>query len=120
MDVEKLKKNADEWKTKYEALEKKIAGQLRDKTFKVGGIDTTIPSFDECLLIETPSNYMVSAIELQDGKTHGQEKGGFKVGMSAKKYNFLVVAQNVPVAVTKQDKMKIFDPDTYQGADSWL
>ena len=101
-------------------LEKAMATQLRDKTFKVGGVDTTIPTFDGCILIETPSNYMVSAIELQDGKTLGQEAGGFKKGSLAKNCNFLVVAQNVPIAVTKQDKMKIFDPDTYQGADSWF
>lgn len=28
--------------------------------------------------------------------------------------------QNVPIAVTKQDKMKIINPDTYQKADAWF
>ena len=30
------------------------------------------------------------------------------------------IAKNAPIAVTKQDKMKIFDPDTFQKADAWF
>ena len=33
--------------------------------------------------------------------------------------NFLAVARDTPIAVTKQDKMKIFTPEQNQDADAW-
>ena len=62
---------------------------------------------------------MYSAISLRDGKTSGQQAGGYTKGTTAKDVNFIVTAKNTPIAVTKQDKMKIFTPDQNQDADAW-
>ena len=99
--------------------ELEMAGKLTAQTFSVGGVDTTVPSIDGVPIIKTSSDRMVTAIKTRDGKTAGQEAGGFEKGTSAKNVDFIVMAANVPIAITKQDKMRIFDPNTNQAADAW-
>ena len=62
---------------------------------------------------------MVSKIKLNDGTTPSQEKGGFEKDPTAKTVNFLVVGKNVPIAVTKLDTIRVFDPMTNQTANGW-
>lgn len=100
-------------------LELAVAGKLQSITFSQGGIDTTVPAIDGVPIIDTPSNRMYTAITLNDGTTSGQEDGGYAKGASAKDINFIVMPRIVPLAISKQDKMRIFDPDTYQKADAW-
>ena len=100
-------------------FELEMAGKLTAQTFSVGGVNTTVPSIDGVPIIKTSSNRMVTAIKINDGKTAGQEAGGFVKGDSAKDIDFFVSATNVPLAITKQDKMRIFDPNTNQAADAW-
>lgn len=101
------------------AIEEAALGRLNAVTFSQGGIDTTVPQIDGCPLITVPSNRLYTAITLYDGETSGQEAGGYIKASSAKNINFLIVARNTPIAVTKQDKMRIFTPDTYQKANAW-
>lgn len=100
-------------------FELEMAGKLTAQTFSKGGVDTTVPSIDGVPIIKTSSNRMVTAIKIYDGKSAGQEAGGFVKGESAKDIDFFVSAANAPIAITKQDKMRIFDPNTYQDADAW-
>ena len=74
---------------------------------------------DQVPIISTPANRMVTAIKLNDGKTSGQEKGGYEKGTTAKDINFEIMPRTTPLAISKQDKMRIFDPNTYQKADAW-
>lgn len=101
------------------AIEEASLAKLGTVTFSVGGIDTTVPAIDKCPLIVTPQNRMYSAIKLNDGTTSGQEAGGYEKGTSAIDANFIIVPVDVPIAVTKQDKMRIFDPETNQNANAW-
>ena len=101
------------------AVEEAALGKLTAMTFAQGGINTQVPQIDGCPLIAVPSNRMYTAITLYDGSTAGQEAGGFIKGTTAKDINFLIVARTSPIAVTKQDKMRIFTPDTYQKANAW-
>ncbi len=100
-------------------LEMALAGKITDVTFSHAGIDTTVPSVDKCPIIETPQNRMYSAITLYDGKTSGQEEGGYTKGASALEANFIILPRITPIAVTKQDVMRIFDPMTNQKANGW-
>lgn len=102
------------------ALQLACADKLETVTFSVNGIDTEVPSIDRCPLIDTPSYAMVSAIQLNDGKTSGQKDGGFVKGSTGKVVNFIVCAREVPIAITKQDRPKIIDPSTNQTADAWM
>lgn len=100
-------------------LELELAGKIIATTFSKGGINTQVPSVDGVPLISTPSNRMYTAIELQDGKTSGQEAGGYKKGSTAKSINFMVLPTTTPIAVTKQDVMRIFDPNVNQKLNAW-
>ena len=101
------------------AVENKLAGNLSSVTFSQGGIDTTVPSIDRVALIATPQNRMYSTIKINDGVSSGQEKGGYTKGEGASNVHFIIVPVDVPVAVTKQDLMRIFDPNTNQHANAW-
>lgn len=52
-------------------------------------------------------------------KDSGQEKGGYEKGTSAKNLNFFICPVTTPIAVTKQDIMRIFDPTTNQKLNAW-
>lgn len=58
-------------------LELELSGKITATTFSKGGIQTQVPSVDNVPIISTPSNRMYSAIKINDGKTSGQEKGGY-------------------------------------------
>jgi len=106
----------------YDALtevENAALGKLATDTFSKGGIDTKVPFIDGCPLIGTPSNRMYSAITINDGKTAGQTAGGYTKGTSALDCNFIIMPRVSPIAISKQDKMKIFTPDQNQDADAW-
>ncbi|MGL5329353.1 MAG: hypothetical protein ACRDD7_08795 [Peptostreptococcaceae bacterium] len=100
-------------------LELAMAGKIASVTFSQGGINTQCPSVDNCPIIATPQNRLYSAITLNDGKTVGQEAGGYAKASSAKDVNFIIVPTTVPIAVTKLDKMRIFTPEQYQESRSW-
>ena len=101
------------------ALRKKgFVGQIMIHITSDALMDTTVPAIDtDTLLIETADDRMHTAITMYDGKTSTQEKGGFVP--AGKQMNFIAIGRTVPIAVTKQDKMKIFTPDQNQDADAW-
>lgn len=101
------------------ALEKGLTGQLSPATLTLGGITTEVPSVDGCPLIATESSKMVTGVDLLDGVTGGQEAGGFKKSANALGVNFIVVAEEAPIAITKTDNLRIFDPETNQNANAW-
>ena len=88
--------------------------------FKKGEITTKVNAINECKLLPVPSARMWDTYTFNDGKTEGEEAGGFVKGSTAKKMNWIIVPQSVPIAVSRQDKMKIIDPDAYQKADAWF
>lgn len=100
-------------------LELELANKIAVVDFTKGGIKTGVPSIDGVPIIATPTNRMVTAIKINDGKSSGQEKGGYEKGASAKDINFEIMPRTTPMAISKQDKMRIFDPNTYQKADAW-
>lgn len=101
------------------ALEMALSNKISSVTFAQGGINTQVPAVDNCPIIPTPSNRLYSAITLYDGTTSGQKVGGYVKGTSALDVNFIIIPRDVPIAVTKQDVMRIFDPNTNQQANAW-
>lgn len=101
------------------ALEMAMSNKIASVTFAKGGIDTQVPAVDNCPIITTPSNRLYSSITLYDGVTPGQTAGGYVKGATAKDVNFIIVPRDVPLAITKQDIMRIFDPNNNQKANAW-
>lgn len=100
-------------------LELELAGKITAVTFARGGINTNVPAVDGVPIISTPSNRMYTAITLYDGKTSSQEAGGYAKGNTAKDINFFICPRTTPIAVTKQDVMRIFDPNINQSLNAW-
>lgn len=87
--------------------------------FTKGGVKTKVPAIDYCPLIGTPENRMYSSITMLDGVSEGQKEGGYVKGETAKNANFLIMPMTTPIGVTKQDKVRIFDPNTTQAKNAW-
>lgn len=100
-------------------LELELAGKISAVTFSKGGIDTQVPAIDGVPVVSTPANRMYTTITIYDGKTEGQEKGGYVKGTSALNINFLITPRTTPIAITKQDIMRIFDPSINQKLNAW-
>lgn len=100
-------------------LELELAGKITAVTFSKGGINTSVPAVDGVPIVSTPSNRMYTAITLNDGKTSSQEDGGYAKGTKAKDINFFICPRTTPIAITKQDVMRIFDPLTNQKLNAW-
>ena len=97
-----------------------LSGNISSNSFVSGGFNTQCPSIDGVPIVAVPDNRMYTAIKLNDGRSAGQTAGGYAKGDTATDINFIVVPQNVPIAVTKQDNMRIFSPDVNQSADEWM
>lgn len=93
--------------------------KLAAATFAVNGVDTRVPSIDGVPLVPVIDACMKTKLTLNDGKTSGQEAGGFTKATDGKDINFLIVAREVPIAVQKTDNMRIFTPEVNQKARAW-
>lgn len=101
--------------TNNSAIQKKI-----DVTqFSQGGINLTVKSIEGIPIIPVSSNRMKTAFVFRDGKTAGQEAGGFVPDVSAKDIHWIVSARNAPIGISKTDVIRIFDPMTNQKANAW-
>ncbi|WP_107838961.1 hypothetical protein [Metasolibacillus meyeri] len=87
--------------------------------FEQGGIKTKVKALDGHPIIRVPSTRLQTAYEFMDGETAGQEQGGFKAASDAKNINWIISARNAPIAISKTDKVRVFDPNTNQNADAW-
>ena len=87
-------------------LELELAGKLQSVSWAQGGINTQVPA-------------------LYDGKTAAsggnpdQTVGGYVKASDGKDVNFMIMPTTTPIAVQKQDKMRIFSPDINQTLNAW-
>lgn len=66
-----------------------------------------------------PSGRFYTAIEQLDGKTGGQEKGGFKKAAAGKALDFLIVEPSAVIQFQKRNVNKAISPDDNKDADGW-
>ena len=78
-----------------------------------------VKSLDESVIRTAPSSRLKTKYEILDGTTSGQEAGGLKAAADAKDINWIITPQRVPIAISKTDKLRVFEPDTNQKADAW-
>lgn len=87
--------------------------------FSQGGLDLTVKSLEGIPLIPVSSNRMKTAFVFHDGKTAGQEAGGFVADVAAKDVHWIVCRRSTPIGISKTDVIRIFDPMTNQKANAW-
>ena len=88
-------------------------------TFPIGGVDTRVPSIDGVPIVPMIDECMYTKLKFNDGKSSGQEKGGFEKALDGKDINFIVMSKEVPIAIQKCDKTRIFSPEVNQKARAW-
>lgn len=84
-------------------------GEVGGRILKIGDVEVSV----------VPQNRLVTEIQVNDGKTSGQEKGGWAKASSAKDINYIICPKDAPQAVTKQDIIRIFSPEQNQKANAW-
>lgn len=98
----------------------KVEKILDTAQFTQGGIQTKVRSIDGTPILRIPSARMKSAYTFSDGKTAGQTAGGFAPATGAVDVNWIISSRRAPIALSKTDTMKIFDPMQNQDAQAWL
>lgn len=93
---------------------------LSQVDFTKGDITTKIRAIDDCPIIGVPSARMQTEYDFFKGTETPTPKHGFEKKSTAKQINYIVLPDKAAIAVCKQDKPKILDPDTYQRADAWF
>lgn len=97
----------------------KIGKSINVADFKQGGMNFKVKSLDESVIRIAPSSRLKTKYEILDGTTSGQEAGGLKAAADAKDINWIITPARVPIAISKTDKLRVFEPDTNQKADAW-
>lgn len=100
-------------------LSTEIQKQLSTIDFTQGEVKTTVKGIDNNPIIKVPSIRMKTAYVFNDGTTSGQTAGGFVAAADAKDVNWIITPRRAPIAVSKTDTIRIFDPATNQKADAW-
>ena len=89
---------------------------LNDET----GVQRNIELYNGMQVIRVPQNRFNTAITLYDGKTAGQEAGGYIVPASTSyAINFMIIHPSAVVQVAKHAVPRIFSPEVNQNADAW-
>lgn len=87
--------------------------------FVVGGVTLKVRALDGIPIMRVPSARMKTEYLFRDGTTSGQTEGGFVPTEEARNINWLITARTAPIAISKTDVPRIFDPLTNQQANAW-
>lgn len=71
-------------------------------------------------VVEVPQARFYTTIDLLDGKTGGEEAGGFRKNTAGKEINFMIVEKSAILKYNKHVAPKIVTPDQNQTADSYI
>lgn len=101
-------------------MSEKLLKRIDVTEFKQGDLNLKVKSLDGIHpIIPVGADRMKTAYRFLDGKSVGQEAGGFEPASNAKNINWIITPRTAPIAVSKTDKMRIFDPETNQKARAW-
>lgn len=98
---------------------KEFVRNVSSDTFKAGEFNQKVRFLDNNPILRAPSGLMKSAYLFKDGTTAEQTDGGFSAAEGALQANWIICARRVPIAISKTDVMRIFDPMTNQKANAW-
>lgn len=97
-----------------------LAKSISVVDFKQGDVTLKVKSINgQHPLIRVGSGRMKTSYLFNDGTTSGQAKGGFAPADDAQDINWIICPRNAPIAVSRTDKVRIFDPETYQKKRAW-
>lgn len=87
----------------------------------VEDLDTTKSKrvFEGLNVVQTPQSRLYTAITQKDGKTEGQEAGGYAKAADAKNINFLLIHKPAVIQFQKHIAPKVITPEQNQESDAW-
>ena len=86
--------------------------------FSAGIVKTKLKQYNQAFFKVAPQARLVSKVKVLSGAS-GQEKGGWEKDTAAKEINWIICPQNLPIAISKTDNLRIFEPSVNQQADAW-
>ena len=92
---------------------------LESGIFQQGSAELKVKEIDGCPIIRVPSARFQTKYTFLDGVTESETEGGFTAAADAKGINWIIMVKNAPVAISKTDVTRIFDPMTNQNANAW-
>lgn len=126
-DITEVRDKAGECTEVVVAMSAKVAGMLdlakggtnvlQSGVFQQGNAELKIKEIDGCPIIRVPSARFQTKYDFLDGVT--AVEGGFAAADDAKGINWIIAVKSAPVAVSKTDVTRIFDPMTNQNANAW-
>ena len=126
-DITAVRDMAGECEEIVIAMSAKVAGMLdlakggtnvlQSGYFEQGKAEIKVKEIDGCPIIRVPSVRFKTAYTFLDGAENTE--GGFAAAEGAKDINWIVMVKNAPVAISKTDVTRIFDPMTNQNANAW-
>ena len=87
--------------------------------FTQGNMTLKVKEIDGCPIIRVPSARFKTKYDFYDGVSESKETGGFVAAADAKDINWIIAVRQAPIAVSKTDVTRIFDPMTNQNANAW-
>lgn len=84
-----------------------------------GNVNRKIETFDGMPIVKVPKVRFKTEYVFNDGKTAGQEAGGFTPAAGALDINFMIVHKRAVVQLTKTALPRVFNPETNQTAHAW-
>lgn len=100
-------------------MEKGGTNVLQSGVFQQGAAELKVKEIDGCPIIRVPSARFQTEYTFYDGVTESQTDGGFAAASGAQEINWIVILRRAPIAVSKTDVTRIFDPMTNQNANAW-
>lgn len=98
---------------------KGIERYIKVDEFNSGAVKNKVNTFNDVPILGVPSARMKTAYIFNDGVTAEQKNGGFKPDTDAKDINWIIIPRNVPIAISKTDLPRIFEPSQNLMADAW-
>lgn len=71
-------------------------------------------------ITKVPQSRFYTAIDLKDGKTGGEEAGGYAKATEGKDINFMIVEKSAILQFTKHNVNKAIPPEDNPDADAWI
>lgn len=71
-------------------------------------------------IIKVPQSRFYTAIELKDGKSEGEEAGGYAKAEAGKDINFMVIQKQAVLQYQKHTVNKVITPEENQKSDGWM
>ena len=96
-----------------------ITRYLNIRDLQIRSANLRLEALDDQYLIGTPSRYMGSVFQLNDGRSDGQTVGGVTFSDLGPGVNWIVAARPVVDAVARPRVTKVIDPDVNQEGEFW-